>query len=179
MKRPPPSFVVEVRKQRRPPGESAKSWYEEPPPTPATPASLAVFAEPAPAEAAPSRPAGRILQSLVEPALAPDLGEPTAIKPRRAKTADAERLPAYKRPSGGKKLFDYKKMLAKIREPRHVEPPPREPAPPPIQAVAATTAESRQPARAERHARILKRYVHRGEPKAGEGWKRRLQRSDR
>jgi hypothetical protein len=178
MKRPPPSFVVEVRKQRRPPGESAKSWYEEPPPTPATPASLAVFAEPAPAEAAPSRPAGRILQSLVEPALAPDLGEPSAIKPRRAKTAEAERLPAYKRPSGGKKPLDYKKMLAKIREPRHVEPPP---APPPqlIQAAAPVASESRQPARAERHARILKRYVHRGEPKAGERWKRRLQRSER
>jgi hypothetical protein len=164
MKRPPPSFVVEVRKQRRPPGEPAKSWFEEPPPTAPTPASLAAFADPAPAEAAPSRPAGRILQSLVEPSPAPDLGEPPVVKPRKAKAAAAE-----------KKLPGYKKRLAKMQE------APRAPAPPPIQATLqpAAAIDSRQPSRAERHARILKRYVYGGEPKAGERWKRRLQRSDR
>jgi hypothetical protein len=178
MKRPPHSFVVEVRKQRRPPGEPAKSWFEEPPPTAPTPASLAAFAEPAaaPSDTAPARPAGRILPSLVEPPPASDVGARAVVKPRKAKAAAAEKkLPAYK------KLPGYKKRLAKLHE------PPRAPAPPPVQTQIAapshhptSATETRQPSRAERHARILKRYVYGGgEPKAGERWKRRLQRSDR
>jgi hypothetical protein len=172
MKRPPHSFVVEVRKQRRPPGEPAKSWFEEPPPAAPTPASLAAFAEPAaaPIDTAPARPAGRILPSLVEPPPASDVSAPPAVKPRKAKAAE-KKLPAYK------KLPGYKKRLAKMQE------PPRAPAPPPVhvapQLASAVASDSRQPSRAERHSRILKRYVYGGEPKAGERWKRRLQRSDR
>ena len=86
MKRPPPSFVVEVRRQRRPAGEPVRSWFEEPEPVEAAPSIQAVFAEPPPAsvESAPARPVGRILPSLIEPP--PAAEEPPAVKPRKVES---------------------------------------------------------------------------------------------
>jgi hypothetical protein len=180
MKRPPHSFVVEVRRQRRPPGEAAKSWFEEPAPATATPAALAAFAEPAPAEApAPSRPAGRILQSLVEPAPAepsPVLAAPAAAKRRGRPAAAGSKTPRAKTSAG-----------RPTKAPRPADPiglALRAPHPAPPEsatksAASSPTKEADRSARAERHARILERYVFIGEPKAGERWKRRLQRGDR
>ncbi|THD43371.1 MAG: hypothetical protein E7774_13050 [Bradyrhizobium sp.] len=182
MKRPPHSFVVEVRRQRRPPGEAAKSWFEEPAPAAATPAALAAFAEPAaaPVEApAPSRPAGRILPSLVEPAPAepsPVLATPPAAKRRGRPAATGSKTPRAKTPAGRAS------KAPRAAEPIGVAMRASHPAPTEIAAKSAAALpapESGRSARAERHARILERYVFIGEPKPGERWKRRLQRGDR
>jgi hypothetical protein len=173
MKRPPPSFVVEVRRQRRPAGEPVRSWFEEPEAAEAAPSVQAIFAEPSPApvESAPARPAGRILPSLIEPPPAPD--EPPAIKPRKTRS-DAGKTSAAKA------------RASKIRAPRRAAPAPHPATPyappatpqPAMQAPMRAASDSVKPSRAERHTRILTRYVY-GEPKPGESWKRRLQRSDR
>ncbi|MGO4872620.1 MAG: hypothetical protein ACLPGW_18785 [Roseiarcus sp.] len=93
MKRPPPSFVVEVRRQRRSTNSGGKSWATEPALVDATrmagrhPGAAALF-EPEPkaplaAPAAPPRPQGRILPSLadIEPVTQP--AEEAAAPPRR------------------------------------------------------------------------------------------------
>jgi hypothetical protein len=154
MKRPPRSFVVEVRRQRRPPGEPAPSWAEEPSKPVAKRAAREVGPPPQPAAAAATvsaRPTGRILPSLIEavPAAAPTPAKPKApAKPRVQR----------RRPSAPAPV-------------RVAEPPPPAPAP---QPVAEPTAKAAGPDRAARHRRILARYVFTGAPKAGDRWKRRL-----
>jgi hypothetical protein len=97
MKRAPPTFVVEVRRQRRSANGIGKAWSAEPPPAGSTrhAGAAALFeaepkpplaAEPPLAEAppaAPARPQGRILPSLadVEPSAA--RYEEAAAPPRR------------------------------------------------------------------------------------------------
>jgi hypothetical protein len=173
MKRPPPSFVVEVRRQRRPAGEPVRSWFEEPQPAEAAASVHAVFAEPPPAprETAPARPAGRILPSLIAPA--PAIEDAPLVKPRKAR-ASVEKAP------------EAKTRAPKTRAPRRVAPAPHVPTPyaPPatpraiIQTPTRAASEPGKSSRAERHSRILTRYVF-GEPKPGESWKRRLERGDR
>lgn len=93
MKRPPPAFVVEVRRQRRSTPTGAKGWVTELAFADAVsgserhPGAAALFEverrPPPAAETAPSRPQGRILPSLtdIEP-VAPPFEEPAA-SPRR------------------------------------------------------------------------------------------------
>jgi hypothetical protein len=102
MKRPPHSFVVEVRRQRRSPNSGEKSWAADPALTGAaaaferSPGAAALFApEPKaarPPEPASLRPTGRILPSLadLEPVAPPVAAaapapqfEPEALKPAR------------------------------------------------------------------------------------------------
>ncbi len=98
MKRPPPTFIVEVRRQRRSTHADAKTWAAPPLAYPASGPGLpsgaaALFeaeakAPPAP-EAPPSRPQGRILPSLsdLEP-IAPRFEE-GAASPRRRRERSA------------------------------------------------------------------------------------------
>ena len=159
MKRPSRSFVVEVRRQRRPPGEPALSWTEElqkprtksaarspePPPRPAV-ETMTV--------AAPARPTGRILPSLIE--AAPAAAPTKAAKPPKIVTPKPQRRRAPA-PAPTPVLV--------------VEPPPAVVAPPPA---AEPTAQAVDPARTARHRRILARYVFGDALKPGERWKRRI-----
>jgi len=164
MKRPSRSFVVEVRRQRRPPGEPTPSWTEElqkphsngaardfgPAPNP--------FAEP-PAATAPARPTGRILPSLIE-AAAP-VPEPVPAKPPRvAKAAKPVKPRAQPRRS-----------RAPAPQPVRVEPPLAAAAPPPVAELSAETVGQDHSAR---HRRILARYVFGDASKPGQRWKRRM-----
>jgi len=92
MKRPPPSFVVEVRRQRRSTNSGGKSWATEPALVDVArtegrhPGAAALFEAERKAPAAappPPRPQGRILPSLadVEPVAPP--AEEAAASPRR------------------------------------------------------------------------------------------------
>jgi len=164
MKRPPRSFVVEVRRQRRPPNEVPASWAEEALKSVETGlADARPAAAPAPppaAPVAPAKPTGRILPSLIEiapppPALAeaPAKAKRPAGRPRRAKPAAPTPIPDRV---------------------RRVEPAA---APPPAAPEPATAGPpSGDPAR---HRRILARYVFGGALKPGERWKRRLRGEDR
>jgi hypothetical protein len=159
MKRPPRSFVVEVRRQRRPPGEPALSWAEEslksganetarePEPPPAPAAETVTATAPAPA-----RRTGRILPSLIE--AVPEAAPAAEAKPKAPARPKAQRRPRKPAP-------------APVRV---VEPPP---AVAPPQPVAEPAAEGAQPDRAARHRRILARYVFGDSLKPGERWKRR------
>jgi len=170
MKRPSRSFVVEVRRQRRPPGEPALSWTEEL----QRPQSNGAARDPEPpprrvaetAAAAPARPTGRILPSLIEaptPTEAPAAAKPPKpAKPAKAvKPAKAAKPRVQRRPS-----------RAPAPQPvRAVEPPPVIAAPP---AVAERATDNVDPGRAARHRRFLARYVFGETSKPGERWKRRL-----
>jgi hypothetical protein len=166
MKRPSRSFVVEVRRQRRPPGEPTPSWVEElQKPLTNGPARSAEPAPPRPiveASVPPPRPAGRILPSLIE---APSPTEPqaaTAAKPpKRAKPAKPAKSRAQRRPHA-----------AAAQPVRVAESPPAVVAPPP--QFAERTAETVGQDRSARHRRILARYVFGEASKPGERWKRRL-----
>ncbi len=94
MKRPPPTFVVEVRRQRRSTNSSGKAWLAEPPLAGAAagperhPGAAALFeAEPKASLAAetppPSRPQGRILPSLADIAPIASPLEEAPARPRR------------------------------------------------------------------------------------------------
>ena len=177
MKRPPRSFVVEVRRQKRPSGEVASSWTEEAlksnrmkadgPRVPAEPSPVRVPvapSEPAPAgvpaaSSEPPRPTGRILPSLIEtqaparaPAAAAEKAKPTKTRaPRRRGRPPA---PAVA-PASTAFMF----------------PEPKPTAPPKPAAEPSTeTARTRDLAR---HRRILARYVFGGSLKSGARWKRR------
>ena len=158
MKRPSRSFVVEVRRQRRPPGEPQPSWTEElqrprskPAARHAEPPPLPPVVETAPPNA-PVRPAGRILPSLIESA--PEA--PTPVAP----------------PKPAKARIQRRRAPAAAPQPvRFAEPPPAIVAAPPI---AEPPSEAAGADRAERHRRILARYVFGGGLKPGQRWKRRL-----
>ena len=169
MKRPSRSFVVEVRRQRRPPGEPAPSWTEElqRPQSNGAPSGAEPPAWPVAeaAAAAPARPTGRILPSLIETA-AP-VAAPTATKPSKSAKLAKPAKPAKPR-------VKRRRPDAPAPQPVRVvvEPPPAIAAPPPM---AVRAAESVDPAdRAARHRRILARYVFGDASKPGERWKRRL-----
>jgi hypothetical protein len=155
MKRPPRSFVVEVRRQRRPPGEPAPSWSEELKTSLANGAARDAEPPPQPAAAtAPAsvRPTGRILPSLIEavPAAAPAAAaRPAPVKPRAKRRRPQAPAPAPV---------------------RVLEPPPVVVAP---QPAAEPTPEGVDGRRAARHRRILARYVFGDALKPGERWKRR------
>jgi hypothetical protein len=164
MKRPSRSFVVEVRRQRRPPGEPTPSWTEElqkpqsnganrdagPPARP--------FAEPV--VAAPSRPTGRILPSLIEAAT--PVEAPAAAKPPKPAKLAKPAKPRVQR----------RRPLTPAPQPvRIAEPPLEVAAPPPI---AERTLETADQDRSARHRRILARYVFGDASKPGQRWKRRL-----
>jgi hypothetical protein len=159
---------VEVRRQRRAPGEPTPSWTEElqkPQPNVAArevePPRWPVV-EPA---TAPARPTGRILPSLIEaatPAAAPTAKPPKPVKsPKPAKSAK----PA--------------KPRVQRRRPRAATPQPNlAPEPRPVVAppppVAEPAAKAVDQDRSARHRRILARYVFGDASKPGERWKRRL-----
>jgi hypothetical protein len=158
MKRPPRSFVVEVRRQRRPPGEPAPSWTEEAQKSVANGAAREVEPPLRPAvataaAAAPARPTGRILPSLIEAAPA---ATPKAAKPPKPAKPRAQR----RRPGA-----------AAPQPVRAAEPPPVVAAPQPVAEPAAETVDQ---GRAARHRRILARYVFGDALKPGERWKRRI-----
>ncbi len=159
MKRPPRSFVVEVRRQRRPPGEPAPSGAEEAQKSQANGAARDVEPPPRPAaetEPAPARRTGRILPSLIEAA--------PAATPKAAKAA--------KPPAPAKPRVQRRRPRARPPQPVRVpEPPPVVAAPPPVAEPAAETANS---GRAARHRRILAHYVFGDAIKPGERWKRRV-----
>ena len=158
MKRPPRSFVVEVRRQRRPPSEPASSWAEE-----ALKANGVSLDEPKPAAAPapiataslPTKPTGRILPSLIEAQPVPSPAAPAAnpAKPRLKRRV--KRKPAAPPPA------------------RIVAPPPAV-APPIVEPPAAPAS----PRDEVRHRRILARYVFSGSLKPGERWRRRLRGKD-
>ncbi len=159
MKRPPRSFVVEVRRQRRPPGEPAPSWAEEAQKSGANGAARDVEPPPRPAAetttaTTPARPTGRILPSLIEavPAATPKAAKP----PKPAKPKAKRRRPRAPAP----------------QPVRVAEPPPAIPAPQPVAEPAAETVNSDRAA--TRHRRILARYVFGDALKPGERWKRRF-----
>ena len=123
MKRPPRSFVVEVRRQRRPPGEPAPSWSEEPKKSGAKGAARDAEPPPQPAVAATTasvRPTGRILPSLIEIAAVPATAPAAAKRPTSAKPRAQRRRPRVAAPA-----------------PVYIAEPPPQP------AVAATTASVR------------------------------------
>jgi len=160
MKRPLRSFVVEVRRQRRPPGEPAPSWAEEAQKSEANGAARDVEPPPRPAAettTAPARPTGRILPSLIEAV--------PAATPKAAKAA--------KPPKPAKPKAQRRRTRAPAPQPVLVaEPPPAMPAPQPVAELAAETMNSDRAA--ARHRRILARYVFGDALKPGERWKRRL-----
>jgi hypothetical protein len=189
MKRPPPTFVVEIRRQRRSTNAGAKTWLAAPPLAfpasgPGRPSGAAALFEaeakapPAP-EAPPSRPRGRILPSLadLEP-VAPPVEE-AAASPRRGRKSSAP-TPKPRRKA---------KVASRAAKPK------REAAPAetlagvlaalalaeakPAAAAAAPENATAEPAgtRQTRHRRILERYVLGAELKPGERWKRRLQKA--
>ena len=157
MKRPPRSFVVEVRRQRRPPGEPAPSWSEEPKKSAVNGATREAEPPPQPAAAtttASVRPTGRILPSLIEIEAVPATAPAAAKRPTPAKPRVQRRRPRVPAPA-----------------PVHVaEPPPVGVAP---QPAAEPAAQAVDPSRAARHRRILARYVFGDALKPGERWKRR------
>ena len=164
MKRPSRSFVVEVRRQRRPPGEPTPSWTEElqKPQSngadrDAGPPARPVFET---AAVAPARPTGRILPSLIEAAT--PVAAPTAERPPKpAKSAKPAKPRAQQR-----------RPHAPAPQPvRVAEPPLAVAAPPPV---AETAAETTDQDRSARHRRILARYVFGDASKPGQRWKRRL-----
>jgi len=158
MKRPPRSFVVEVRRQRRPPSEPASSWAEE-----ALKANGVTLEEakpaaapaPVPAASPPAKPTGRILPSLIEAQSVPSSAAPAAnpAKPRLKRRV--KRKPAAPPPA-------------------RVVAPPLVAAPPIVEQPAAPAS----PRDEVRHRRILARYVFSGSLKPGERWKRRLHGKD-
>jgi hypothetical protein len=163
MKRPSRSFVVEVRRQRRPPGEPAPSWTEElqkPQPNVAAREAEPPSRPVAEAASAPARPTGRILPSLIE--APPPVAPPTAAKPPKpAKPAKPAKTRTLRR-----------RAHAPAPPPvRVAEPPPAVAAPPPV---ADRTAETPDQDRSARHRRVLARYVFGDASKPGERWKRRL-----
>ncbi len=102
MKRPTPTFVVEVRRQRRSANSNGKAWLAEPAQAGALagserhPGAAALFEAErkasSPAKAPPSRPQGRILPSLadVEPT-APRFEEAEAPQRRKRESLGATR----------------------------------------------------------------------------------------
>jgi hypothetical protein len=164
MKRPSRSFVVEVRKQRRPPGEPTLSWTEELQ-RPQSNGAVRAAEPPAPpvaetAVVAPARPAGRILPSLIEPA-APAPAPAAAKPPKLAKPAKPAKLRAKRRPA----------QVSTPQPVRIVEPPKPAVAQPQIAEPAAKAVDKDGSAR---HRRILARYVFGDASKPGQRWKRRL-----
>jgi hypothetical protein len=161
MKRPSHSFVVEVRRQRRPPGEPAPSWTEElqkPPPNVAAreaPPPPRPVAEPT---APPARPTGRILPSLIE--AAPPAAPPPPAKPPK---------PAKPLKPAKSRIQQRRPRVAAPQPVRVPEPPLVVAAPPPL---AEPTAEAAGQDRSARHRRILARYVFGDASKPGERWKR-------
>jgi hypothetical protein len=110
--------------------------------------------------AAPARPTGRILPSLIE-AATPAAPPPAAKPPKPAKPAKPAKPRAQRR-----------RPHAPAPQPVHVaEPPLAVAAPPPV---AERAAEAVGQDRSARHRRILARYVFGEASKPGERWKRRL-----
>ncbi|MGA2494601.1 MAG: hypothetical protein ABSF67_16915 [Roseiarcus sp.] len=164
MKRPSRSFVVEVRRQRRPPGEPTPSWTEELQRPQSNGAVRAAEPPPRPVvetAAAPARPTGRILPSLIEAATPVAAPMAAAKPPKPAKPAKAAKPRAQRR-----------RPQAPAAQPvRVAEPPLAVAAPPPVVELAAETADQD---RSARHRRILARYVFGDASKPGQRWKRRL-----
>jgi len=164
MKRPSRSFVVEVRRQRRPPGEPNPSWTEELQKPQSNGAARAAEPPPWPvvetAAGAPARPTGRILPSLIE--TAPPAAAPMATKPPKpAKPAKPAKPRAQRR-----------RPHALAPQPvRVAEPPLAVAAPPPVAELPAETVGQD---RSARHRRILARYVFGDASKPGQRWKRRM-----
>ncbi len=163
MKRPSRSFVVEVRRQRRPPGEPPASWVEELQKPQTNGAARSAEPPPRPVvetAAAPARPTGRILPSLIE-AATPAAPPPAAKPPKPAKPAKPAKPRAQR-----------SRPHAPAPQPvRVAEPPLAVAAPPPVAERAAETVDQD---RSARHRRILARYVFGDATKPGERWKRRL-----
>jgi hypothetical protein len=173
MKRPPPTFIVEVRKQRRSTSENGKSPLAGPgfarpaPPPQAAPAVVgAPPAPPSDAAATPPRPTGRILPSLVDLAPAPSAA---AATPRRKRESLAATRKPRKTP-----------QTRATPEADRGGAPPRGPAaeaiaealagaPPPTAAVEGVAA-----TRPSRHRRVMERYVFGADREPGARWKRRL-----
>jgi len=194
MKRPPPTFVVEVRRQRQSTRAGAKTWSAAAPlayPTskPERPSGEAALFEaeakapPAP-EAPPPRRQGRILPSLadLEPVAPPS--EEAAASPRRRR----ERSAPTPKPGRKAKIASLgarpkreaatAEALASLLAARALA--EAQSAVPDAASESATaegaTAEGTA-ARQARHRRILERYVLGAELKPGERWKRRLQKA--
>ncbi|HEY1944191.1 MAG TPA: hypothetical protein VGH40_18920 [Roseiarcus sp.] len=99
MKRPPPHFVVEVRRQRRSTNGQAKSWLDDPRFAAAAAEAIAaplvlelepkLETKPAAPPPPPVRPAGRILPSLaqIEPVETIELAEPARRRQRKLEPA--------------------------------------------------------------------------------------------
>lgn len=129
MKRPPPTFVVEVRRQRRSANSHGKAWLAEPALAGARAGSrrhagaAALFeAEPkAPpaAQPAPSRPQGRILPSLAEIEPVAPRFEEAAASPRRKR----ETLGATSKPKTTRKARTKKETGPEFAPPRSFEEP--------------------------------------------------------
>ena len=124
MKRPPPAFVVEVRRQRRSTNTGGKGWLTEPALSGAAAGAerhlgaTALFeaerkAPPA-AETPPSRPQGRILPSLadIEPIASPF--EEAAAPPRRKRESFG---PAAKPKTRTKKEFEPRNSRRRLLDP--------------------------------------------------------------
>jgi hypothetical protein len=104
MKRPPPHFVVEVRRQRRSTNGHTKSWLEDPRFAAAAAEAVAATADAAPLvlelepklearPAPPLRPSGRILPSLAEIEPLEPLGTMEIAEPPRKRQRKLEETP--------------------------------------------------------------------------------------
>jgi hypothetical protein len=189
MTRPPPTFVVEVRRQRQSTRAGVKTWSAasplaypasepERPSGEAAPFEAEAKAPPAP-EAPPPRRQGRILPSLadLEPVAPPY--EETAASPRRRRERSAPTpKPGRKAKIGSpgarpKREAATAEALASLLAARALA---EAQSAVPDAASESATAEGAG-ARQARHRRILERYVLGAELKPGERWKRRLQKA--
>jgi hypothetical protein len=197
MKRPPHTFVVEVRRQRRSTNSNGKGWLTEP--TPALSeryaGAAALFeaerkAPPAPAAAA-ARPQGRILPSLVDVEPSPPAFEEEAAPPRRKRErpAAASKPKTRAKKETGRELAPRRRPAPTAIEQPGPSAPPRsfeEPAAAwrgigETDAVVAARPEAaaaeRSGERQARHRRIMERYALGVELKPGERWKKRLRKA--
>lgn len=194
MKRPPHTFVVEVRRQRRSTNSDVKAWSAEPPFADAPALVEAEPKAPIAAEAPPSRPQGRILPSLVdlEP-IAPPV-EDAAASPRRRRggLAPTPKPKTRAKPDWGGKSPPPGPSAAAPKRKTDIAAPRAnaerragvlatlavaedDPGLPDAGSRSATAEPDG--ARQARHRRILERYVLGAEIKPGERWKRRLQKA--
>jgi hypothetical protein len=194
MKRPPPTFVVEIRRQRQSTRAGAKTWSAAPPlaypaseperPSgPAAPFAAEAKASPAP-EAPPPRRQGRILPSLadLEP-VAPPSEEATASPRRRRERSAPTPKPGRKAEIGSPRARPKREaatadtLAGVLAALAFAEAPSAVPDAASESATAEGATAEGAGARQARHRRILERYVLGAELKPGERWKRRLQKT--
>jgi hypothetical protein len=187
MKRPHSTFVVEVRKQRRPTNGNGKSWLTEPrfadsiaEAAPASEPLARLETPPSPPaasgpETTPARPTGRILPSLID--LAPtDLSAEDAAPSRRGRGRLGGASKARKATRQARREAELANVPAAVEDEVALDATAAAArASAALEASATTPAgEDAEATRADRHRRVMERYVFGPAQKSGQRWKRRL-----